>query len=108
MHHDLKGENVLIDAHNVVRLTDFGLSERYDIDQRGRAFCGSPGFYAPEVATGDYDPWKVDVWALGCVALELLTGRDWFEEYWLQHYHNEDGEGRSTEEEARASYRRCC
>ena len=91
VHHDLKGENVLIDAHNVVRLTDFGLSERYDIDQRGRAFCGSPGFYAPEVATGDYDPWKVDVWALGCVALELLTGRDWFEEYWLQHYHNSDG-----------------
>ena len=27
VHHDLKGENVLIDAHNVVRLTDFGLSE---------------------------------------------------------------------------------
>ena len=31
------------------------------------------------------------MWALGCVALELLTGRDWFEEYWLQHYHNSDG-----------------
>ena len=31
------------------------------------------------------------MWALGCVALELLTGRDWFEEFWLQHYHASDG-----------------
>ena len=53
----------MIDAHNVVRLTDFGLSERYDIDQRGRALRSL--LLRAEVATGDYDPWKVDVWALG-------------------------------------------
>lgn len=91
VHHDLKGENVLVDAQGHVRLTDFGLSECYTKHQRERAFYGSPGFYAPEVATGDYDPWKVDVWSLGCVALELLAGRDWFEEHWLAPCHAADG-----------------
>ena len=49
--------------------------------------CGSPGFFAPEVLlTKEYDPFKVDVWGIGCVALELLMGRHWFAKHWLAHF----------------------
>ncbi|EGB03517.1 hypothetical protein AURANDRAFT_13964, partial [Aureococcus anophagefferens] len=82
VHHDVKSENVLV-APGIedgqvaaVRLTDLGMSETYEPGQRGKAFCGSPGFFPPEmVAAADYDPFKVDAWSIGCVALELLLGR---------------------------------
>ncbi|KAH8058927.1 protein kinase [Aureococcus anophagefferens] len=90
VHHDVKSENVLV-APGVedgqvaaVRLTDLGMSETYEPGQRGKAFCGSPGFFPPEmVAAADYDPFKVDAWSIGCVALELLLGRQWFSDHWL-------------------------
>ncbi|KAH8058126.1 protein kinase [Aureococcus anophagefferens] len=90
VHHDVKSENVLV-APGVedgqvaaVRLTDLGMSETYEPGQRGTAFCGSPGFFPPEmVAAADYDPFKVDAWSIGCVALELLLGRQWFSDRWL-------------------------
>ncbi|KAH8094328.1 protein kinase [Aureococcus anophagefferens] len=67
-----------------VRLTDLGMSDRYAAGDRGTAFCGSPGFFPPEMVTApDYDPFKVDVWSVGCVALELLLGRQWFSDRWL-------------------------
>ncbi|KAH8058929.1 protein kinase [Aureococcus anophagefferens] len=88
--HHAKSENVLV-APGVedgqvaaVRLTDLGMSETYEPGQRGTAFCGSPGFFPPEmVAAADYDPFKVDAWSIGCVALELLLGRQWFSDRWL-------------------------
>ncbi|KAH8051361.1 protein kinase [Aureococcus anophagefferens] len=72
VHHDVKSENVLV-APGVedgqvaaVRLTDLGMSETYEPGQRGTAFCGSPGFFPPEmVAAADYDPFKVDAWSIG-------------------------------------------
>jgi len=46
--------------------------------------CGSPGFFAPEMATApSYDPFKVDQWSVGCVGIELLLGRRWFTAHWL-------------------------
>ena len=57
---------------------------RYAAGARGTVLCGSPGFVAPEMALApDYDPFKVDVWALACVALEMLMGRTWFSREWL-------------------------
>ncbi|EGB08806.1 hypothetical protein AURANDRAFT_25569, partial [Aureococcus anophagefferens] len=88
VHHDIKSENVLVTAQDGrvadVRLTDLGMSDRYAAGDRGTAFCGSPGFFPPEMVTApDYDPFKVDVWSVGCVALELLLGRQWFSDRWL-------------------------
>ena len=71
VHHDIKSENVLVvpgaeDAQGsapiaAVRVTDLGMSEAYDRGARGTAFCGSPGFFPPEmVLARDYDPFKVD------------------------------------------------
>ena len=89
VHHDIKTENILIETDGAgsifrLRLTDMGMSESYGRGERATSFCGSPGFFPPEmVLRRDYDPFKVDVWSVGCVAVELLLGRAWFSQHWL-------------------------
>ena len=88
VHHDIKTENILVEADDDgaifrLRLTDLGMAESYGRTARATAFCGSPGFFPPEMVTAfDYDPFRVDVWSVGCVALELLLGRKWFNTHW--------------------------
>ena len=79
-HRDVKPENLCVDARGNVRLVDFGLS-RFCEGGRCRTACGTVAFAAPEVcdvALGiekDYDGHAADLWSLGCVLLELKTGR---------------------------------
>ncbi|KAH8047908.1 protein kinase [Aureococcus anophagefferens] len=88
VHHDVKSENVLV-APGIedgqvaaVRLTDLGMSETYEPGQRGTAFCGARASSAGD-GRGRRRPFKVDAWSIGCVALELLLGRQWFSDHWL-------------------------
>ena len=79
-HRDVKPENLCIDARGNVRLVDFGLS-KFCEGGRCRTARGTVAFAAPEVcdvALGiekDYDGHAADLWSLGCVLLELKTGR---------------------------------
>ena len=79
-HRDVKPENLCIDARGNVRLVDFGLSKFCD-NGRCRTACGTVAFAAPEVCDvalgieADYDGHAADLWSLGCVLLELKTGR---------------------------------
>ncbi|KAH9145159.1 hypothetical protein AeRB84_010927 [Aphanomyces euteiches] len=72
---DLKPENILLDAKGFVRLTDFGLA-RQDMhaDTTTFSFCGSVDYMAPEVILGCGYGQAADVWSLGCVVYEMLTG----------------------------------
>ncbi|KDO34338.1 AGC/SGK protein kinase [Saprolegnia parasitica CBS 223.65] len=81
IYRDLKPENVLLDRDGHVRLADFGLSKE-DVSGRKLAatFCGSAEYISPELLAladgadgGGYDK-GVDIWALGCLIFELLTG----------------------------------
>ncbi|CAK4992011.1 unnamed protein product [Aphanomyces euteiches] len=87
IYRDLKPENVLLDRDGHVRLADFGLSKE-NVSERKLAatFCGSAEYISPEVleladatcddsapVLGGYDK-GVDLWALGCLIFELLTG----------------------------------
>ncbi|KNC77818.1 AGC/PKA protein kinase, partial [Sphaeroforma arctica JP610] len=74
---DLKPENILIDQRGHIRICDFGFAKRLNSrDDRTNTFCGTPEYLAPEVIDniGGYNR-LVDLWALGVVAFECLTGR---------------------------------
>ena len=80
LHRDLKPQNVLIDAADQPRITDFGLAKIMKDDSRltqSGVVMGSPSYMPPEQAAGrhgDVGP-ASDVYSLGAMLYELLTGR---------------------------------
>ena len=77
VHRDVKPENVLIEAESgTARLTDFGIARIVDGPRRTRAtrIVGTPDYLAPEVIEGCPPGPPVDVYALGTLMFELLTG----------------------------------
>ncbi|VDM24396.1 unnamed protein product [Toxocara canis] len=75
VHRDLKAENLLLDAHNDVKLIDFGFSNFQQPQSLLSTWCGSPPYAAPELLLGkEYDGMKADVWSLGVVLYILVTG----------------------------------
>lgn len=77
VHRDVKPENVLLDANTgAARLTDFGIARLVDGPRRTRAtrIVGTPDYLAPEVIEGCPPGPAVDVYALGTLIFELLTG----------------------------------
>jgi len=81
VHHDIKPSNVLLDEQLSPRIADLGLAAFYRQDRATahREIVGTPAYMAPEIAfSKDTDPElraRADVYSLGCVAYELLTGR---------------------------------
>ena len=80
VHRDLKPGNILLAADGTLKITDFGLAKQMDTEQgpsRTGVIMGTPSYMAPEQAEGrgrDIGP-AADVYALGAILYQLLTGR---------------------------------
>jgi serine/threonine protein kinase len=77
IHRDVKPGNVLVDDNDYAYLTDFGIARHSDsatVTAPGR-FVGSAAYVAPEQARGETVTAAADVYSLGLVLLEALTGR---------------------------------
>ena len=97
---DLKPENLLIDAHGHLKITDFGVSDVFRTcwekeAHKSKGLCGSEPYIAPEEFTGEpYDATKVDIWSVGIIYYAMLfhgvpwrqaTLRDPNYAYFLEH-----------------------
>ncbi|HMG96187.1 MAG TPA: protein kinase, partial [Gemmatimonadaceae bacterium] len=76
VHRDLKPGNVMLLPDGTVRILDFGLAKARDqsISETGAHF-GTVSYMSPEQVRGDKADGRADLWALGVLMYEMLTGR---------------------------------
>jgi len=78
IHRDIKPSNVLIDERGNCLLTDFGLARMADASAKitsSGAIMGTPAYMAPEQGQGTSIDHRSDLYALGVIFYELVTGR---------------------------------
>jgi eukaryotic-like serine/threonine-protein kinase len=81
VHRDVKPANVLIAEDGRVHLADFGIARLVDSAHETRTgdVLGTPGYFSPEQVTGEPVGPPTDIYALGIVLIECLTGQRPFE-----------------------------
>mmetsp|Transcript_20784 Transcript_20784/g.34374 ORF Transcript_20784/g.34374 Transcript_20784/m.34374 type:complete len:711 (-) Transcript_20784:2843-4975(-) len=87
VYRDLKPQNVMLNVDGHIRIGDFGISKRGEcgpgggVQLRSNSFVGTIEYMAPEVVAGDLQENTVDIWGLGVLTYELLTGTSPFITY---------------------------
>ena len=73
IHRDIKPENLLLNEGGRILLADFGWSNFSDGGVR-KTFCGTPEYIAPEMLLKKGHDTRVDIWSVGVLMFELLSG----------------------------------
>jgi serine/threonine protein kinase len=79
IHRDLKPANVMLDGAGKIRITDFGLASIAASIKGADARAGTPAYMAPEQLAGREVTPKSDIYSLGLILYEILTGKRAFE-----------------------------
>lgn len=85
IHRDIKGANILIDIKGTVKISDFGISKKINREtednpqdkkaSRRASLQGSVYWMAPEVVKQTAYTKKADIWSVGCLVVEMFTGK---------------------------------
>lgn len=81
LHRDLKTSNLLLSNRGEIKVADFGLARRLGSPVTGKLtpVVVTLWYRAPEILLGTTDySWPVDIWSVGCIMAEMLTGRPLF------------------------------
>lgn len=75
IHRDLKPSNLMLGAFGEMQVIDWGLASAHDLPDLDLATAGTPAYMSPEQARGEEIGAPSDVWSLGAVLYEVVTGR---------------------------------
>ncbi len=78
VHADIKPQNILVTREDVLKVTDFGIAQALASGtpgERQAVVWGSPHYFSPEQARGERPTTASDVYSIGIVMFEMLTGR---------------------------------
>ena len=75
IHRDLKLQNIFLTKNQEVKVGDFGLAKSLTtLDKITNTQCGTFISTAPEILEGKNYNFSADIWSLGCILYELVTG----------------------------------
>ena len=80
VHRDIKPQNILVDAKGKVKVADFGIArlktaQTTRVDDKQNSALGSVHYFSPEQASGEVADEKSDLYSVGVVLYEMLTGQ---------------------------------
>jgi len=92
IHRDLKPSNIMIDVNGQVHVMDFGLAKSISglKTEKSKMIIGTPKYISPEQAKSEEIDQRADIYSLGLIIFEMLTGKPVFKaedenEYFLKH-----------------------
>jgi serine/threonine protein kinase len=83
IHRDIKGANILLGMDDFLKLADFGASKYVNdiFKSNPHSLVGTPYWMAPEIVLEENYHSKADIWSVGCVIVEMLTGQHPYAEF---------------------------